>query len=107
MVEWASLSEGERVVVRKYKDMCDEYGSDEDGFIRPKYLDACFNPDMKPWCGKAGTVVSDPVRSRIKVQFDDESLNSDRWAFFDWMLELSDDNHESVDLPDVASLYCV
>ena len=107
MVEWASLSKGERVVVREYKDMCDEYGSDEDGFIRPRYHDSCFNPDMKPWCGKAGTVVSDPVRSRIKVQFDDESLNSDRWAFFDWMLELFDCGYKSVDLPDVASLYCI
>lgn len=107
MVEWASLSKGDRVVVREYKDMRDEYGSDSEDFIRPRYHDSCFNPDMKPWCGKAGTVVSDPVRSRIEVQFDDESLNGPRWAFFDWMLELSDDNHESVDLPDVASLYCV
>lgn len=107
MVEWASLSKGERVVVREYKDMRDEYGSDSEGFIRPRNLDACFNPDMKPWCGKVGTVVSDPASSRIKVRFDEESLNNSRWAFFDWMLELSDDNHESVDLPDVASLYCV
>ena len=107
MVEWASLSKGERVVVREYKDMRDEYGSDEDGFIRPKYHASCFNPNMKPWCGKVGTVDSDPADSRIMVLFDDESLNNFRWNFFDWMLELSDDNHESVDLPDVASLYCV
>ena len=107
MVEWTSLSKGERVVVREYKDMCDEYGSDSEGFIRPRYHASCFNPNMKPWCDKVGTVDSDPVDSRIMVLFDDESLNNFRWNFFDWMLELSDDNHESVDLPDVVSLYCV
>lgn len=107
MVEWTSLNKGERVVVREYKDMCDEYGSDSEGFIRPRYHASCFNPNMKPWCGEVGTVDSDPVDSRIMVLFDDESLNNFRWNFFDWMLELSDDNHESVDLPDVASLYCV
>ena len=107
MVEWTSLSKGERVVVREYKDMCDEYGSDSEGFIRPRYHPSCFNPDMKPWCGKVGTVVSDPVSSRVKVQFDDESLNNSGWAFFDWMLELVDCNCKSVDLPDVAQLYSV
>ncbi|MDO4756408.1 MAG: hypothetical protein Q4A54_08695, partial [Parabacteroides sp.] len=67
MVKWASLSKGERVVVREYKDMCDEYGSDLEGFIRPRHLVSCFNPNMKPWCGKVGTVDSDPVDSRIMV----------------------------------------
>ena len=107
MVKWTSLSKGERVVVREYKDMCDEYGSDSEGFIRPRYHSSCFNPDMEPWCGKVGTVVSDPASSRIEVQFDDESLNGSGWAFFDWMLELVDCNYKSVDLPNVAQLYSV
>ena len=107
MVEWASLSKGDRVVIREYKDMRDEYGSNSEGFIRPRCHPSCFNPDMKPWCGKVGTVVSDPVSSRVKVQFDDESLNNSGWAFFDWMLELVDCGYKSVDLPDVAQLYGV
>lgn len=71
---------GEKVKIRKWYDMVNEFGIDEDGSIKTKNG---FVEDMRELCGKTGIIV-DGSASAYRVAFDDKiSL----WSFDPEMFE--------------------
>lgn len=80
---------GDRVVVRDWDDMVNEYGLSKYGYIDK---DSKFVDNMKPLCGRTATVTCvEDGRSfkTVKVDFDDESVDT-LWAFNPWMFNPTD-----------------
>ena len=98
---------GDRVRVRNFYDMENQYGATIFGSIDPNPLSSVyiFSKHMRKYCGKCGTILE--IKSRrdfyeICVDFDDKNLNDDgSWHFADYMFE-----YEGIsELPDVIQLY--
>lgn len=106
MADFHFLVEGDRVRVRDYDDMVAEYGSDLDGYIRPRGFSAVFNPRMKEYCGQSGTLRESPGSEELSISFDEEHLNTSDWSFYDWMVEGIEDE-DLAELPDASSLYTI
>ena len=99
---------GDRVVVRDYVDMAEEYGKDEFGDITPDKRATPFTTEMIRFCGESGTVEDifvDDIYNDIEViiDFDDKSLDVDIYSFSDFMIEKATTGDT---LPDVSALYC-
>lgn len=105
MADYHFLKKGDRVRVRDFGDMADEYGDSGTGYIIPMDLPSVFNPEMKGWCGGIGTIQNVGERGLLDIEFDAESLNEALWGFWDWMVEPIDSGESYADLPDVAQLY--
>ena len=110
MADFHFLLKGDRVRVRDYDDMVAEYGSNSDGYIRPKGSSAVFNPIMKKYCGQSGTLQESPRSKELSISFDEERLNRSDWYFYDWMVEGIEDEEDDADedlaeLLDTSSLY--
>ena len=86
----------DRVVVRPFEEMADEYGVDEAGHIFGGTMPYIFNKKMKIYCGEAGTIKGFSG-SDVIIDFDKPSLNGSHWAFCKEMLELEYDiNDDSI-----------
>ena len=100
---------GDRVVVRDYDDMVEEYGKNEYGDITPDKYTIPFTTEMIRFCGESGTIKDifvDDIYNDIEVviDFDDKSLYVGIYSFTDFMIK----KEVVVDdiLPDVSALYC-
>ena len=97
---------GDRVCVREYEDMANEYPVDGHGNIDPdpRGYTYTFVSSMREYCGKCGTI-TDIHRGKgfyeIIVKFDNHK-GFPMWRFAEYMFE-----HEQhvVELPDTARLY--
>ena len=78
---------GDRVVVRPYEEMAEEYGTDSSGFVLAGIMPYVFNPKMKIYCGEAGVITSFDDHDVI-INFDNPDLNGSHWSFCKEMLEL-------------------
>lgn len=75
---------GDRVIIREYDDMKEEFGVDQYGAIECTFS---FNKKMKYLCGKTGTITFASAFGNYRVSFDDgTSLGG--WSISDDMLEL-------------------
>lgn len=102
---------GDRVRVREYEDMANEYPVSGDGSINPdpRGYTYDFVSNMRAYCGKCGTITG--IRRRegfrrgerfyeIIVKFDNHK-GFPMWSFAEYMFE-----HEHiVELPNTAQLY--
>lgn len=97
---------GDRIVVRGFDDMADEFGVDRYGDISPPRLNApCFSKHMKKYCDATGTIVGVDNRYgylRIHIDFDNDKLLNGGWIFADYMVIAEQD---ILSMPDVACLY--
>ena len=79
---------GDRVVVREWDDMANEYGT-ENGIRIPHDLETSFLINMRHLCGRTATVTG--VRDDyVFVDFDDKSGDTD-WYYKKWMFIPVDD----------------
>lgn len=83
----------DRVVVRSFEEMADEYGVDAHGDIFGGTMPYIFNKKMKVYCGEAGTVEGFSGDDVI-INFDKPSLNGSHWSFCKEMLELEYDTDD-------------
>lgn len=86
---------GDRVIVRSWEDMADEYGTTSTGSIDCLHR---FVYGMRPFCGGVATVESVRMeRRRIDLDFDDPELNDLRcnYAFSTDMIEPYSDAEET------------
>lgn len=98
---------GDRVVVRDYDEMVEEYGKNKYGDITPDKYTIPFTTEMIHFCGESGTITDifvDDIYNDIEVviDFDDKSL-SNIYSFTDFMIEKATTGDT---LPDVSALYC-
>lgn len=93
----------DRVVVRSFEEMADEYGVDAYGDIFGGTMPYIFNKKMKVYCGEAGTVKGFSGDDVI-INFDKPSLNGSHWRFCKEMLELEYDTDDDDSIYDESSL---
>lgn len=93
----------DRVVVRSFEEMADEYGVDAYGDIFGGTMPYIFNKKMKVYCGEAGTVKGFSGDDVI-INFDKPSLNGSHWCFCKEMLELEYDTDDDDSIYDESSL---
>lgn len=78
---------GDRVVVRDWDDMIEEYGDTEGGTIHCRFG---FTDTMRHLCGRTATVtVTDAYKGCIKVDFDDKSGDT-IWSYSSDMFNPTD-----------------
>ena len=99
---------GDRIVVKDYDEMVEEYGKDEYGDITPDKHTIPFTTEMIRFCGESGTITDifvDDIYNDIEVviDFDNKSLYVDIYSFTDFMIEKATTGDT---LPDVSALYC-
>lgn len=96
---------GDRVRVREYEDMANEYRVSAGGTIDPdpRGYTYAFVSSMREYCGKCGTITNIHRKEgfyQIIVKFDNHK-GLPVWGFAEYMFE-----HEHiVELPDTAQLY--
>ena len=73
---------GDKVKVREWDDMVEEFGTDEDGDID---CNLCFVKDMKEYCGKEMTV-SSVLMSRVLIGYYTLEEDDMEWQWTDDML---------------------
>ena len=103
---------GDRIRIREFDDMAEEYGTDKYGDIIPPYPNiACFSRHMKDYCGATGTVRNmdicvfpTGIYSRIYIDFDDDKFRIVPWVFMDYMVTV-ESNTEMPEMQDIAVLY--
>ena len=78
---------GDRVVVRDWGDMANEYGTKDDS-ISLDGDSTSFVPEMKHLCGRTATI-TDVNDDYVRVEFDDESGDTN-WYYRRWMFNPSD-----------------
>ena len=83
---------GDRVRVRTWEALEEEYGLDDEGFIPVGDPDCpCYlAPDQKHCCGKPATVADFYVtggRQIVYLEFEDTATEKVLWLFSDEMLE--------------------
>lgn len=98
---------GDRIVVRDYDEMVEEYGKNKYGDITPNKYTIPFTTEMIHFCGESGTITDisvDDFYSDIEVviDFDDKSLDDVMFTFTDFMIEKATTGDT---LPDVSALY--
>lgn len=106
------FSVGDRVRIKEFDDMAEEYGVDKYGDIIPPCPNiACFSKHMKKYCGATGTVTSmdislfpEGIYSRIYIDFDDGKFRVVPWVFMDYMVTV-ESNTETPEIQDIAMLY--
>ena len=106
------VSVGDRIRIREFDDMVEEYGTDKYGNIIPPYPNiSCFNRHMKDYCGATGTVRNmdicvfpTGIYSRIYIDFDDDKFRVVPWVFMDYMVTI-ESNTEMPEMQDIAVLY--
>ena len=99
------VSVGDRIRIKEFDDMADEFGVDRYGDISPSPNVPCFSKHMKKYCDATGTIVgvdNYPGYLRINIDFDSDKLLSDGWTFADYMVIAEQD---ILSMPDVACLY--
>lgn len=82
-------SVGDRVRIRQWDDMVDEFGLDSSGDIK---VPSVFTSEMKKLCGKTAVIVEKNKflnRTAYKLTFDDKK-SSDRHSFSKQMFEEGD-----------------
>lgn len=94
---------GDRVVVRPYEEMADEYGVDYYGDIFGGTMPYMFNKRMKIYCGEAG-VITGFYNHDVIINFDNPDLNGSHWSFCKEMLELENISDDVYDVHDESSL---
>ena len=83
---------GDRVRIRTWEEMEEQFGLDEDGFI-PTGNEECptfFAPGMKDFCGLEATVTDfyeTGGKQQLYVLFDDYPRNAALWFFTEDMVE--------------------
>ena len=105
------FSIGDRVRVREFNDMVNEYGIVRVGrtvtFIKFPYGVAPFVSTMEKYCGETGTVIDIIPRENcqnIVVEFDNELIDPEGWTFVNYAFtRIAEDPTE---LPDIRNLYC-
>lgn len=80
---------GDRVVVREWDDMAEEYGTKNGIRITPDHSTS-FLVSMKHLCGRTATVTDVRDNDYVFVDFDDKSSDTD-WYYKKWMFNPSDD----------------
>lgn len=90
----ARLKKGDRVRVREWDDMANEFGLNEFGDIETEYI---FIHAMANLCGKSATVIdilSDDFVQTIRIKPDDKYINDEDdeldwvWMFTNEMFEI-------------------
>ena len=81
---------GDKVRIRKFADMRAEFGSDEEGTIRPGHGNPVFRRTMAHLCGQVATITqlySNTVEDkRVSLKFDDPKGDI-YWHYAEYMLE--------------------
>lgn len=77
---------GDRVRIRQWDDMMEEFGIDNDGDIQ---LSAeVFTNDMRELCGKIATVIYALKNKEVSLDFDDiDAEESNQWRYTLDMIE--------------------
>ena len=104
---------GDRIRIKEFDDMAEEYGTDKYGDITPPCPNiSCFSRHMKNYCGATGTVTNmdislfpEGIYSRIYIDFDDNNkFGRASWVFMDYMVTV-EPNTEMPEMQDIAMLY--
>lgn len=84
---------GDRIVIRDWDDMAEEYVVDDDGDIRISEYDTYFTENMMRLCGAHGIIESIADDEWISIRLDDQELNdfAERYNFYPPMFRLEDD----------------
>ena len=104
------FSVGDRVRVREFNDMVNEYDivrvSSGITFIKFPY-GAPFMNMMKKYCGETGTVIDIIPKENcqnIVVEFDDALIDPEGWIFVNYAFTRIEE--ATTDFPDIGNLYC-
>ena len=76
---------GDKVRIRQWDDMAEEFGLNKYGNIELK--DDVFCPDMKCLCGKIATIRAFGTSNFVNLEFENEVDKSDYWRYTTEMLE--------------------
>ena len=106
------VSVGDRIRIKEFDDMAEEYGVDKYGDIIPPCPNVyCFSRHMKDYCGATGIVTNMDISifptgiySRIYIDFDDDKFRKVSWVFMDYMVTV-ESNTEMPEMQDIAALY--
>ena len=76
-----NLKIGDKVTIRQWDDMAEEFGVDYDGDIKRKSI---FIPDMRKYCGKTFTIVD--IEGHLYTLLDDSGniLENSEFSFTPW-----------------------
>ena len=103
------FSVGDRVRVREFNDMVNEYGILKIG--RAKLIKfpygAPFVGTMEKYCGETGTVIDIIPKENcqnIVVEFDNELIDPEGWTFVNYAFTRIAE--APTELPDIRNLYC-
>ena len=103
------FSVGDRVRVREFNDMANEYDVLKGRtitFIKFPY-GAPFMNTMKKYCGETGTVIDIIPKENyqiIVVEFDNALIDSEGWTFVNYAFTRIAE--APTELPDIRNLYC-
>ena len=86
---------GDRVMIREFDDMKEEFGVNEYGEIKCRFT---FTESMKYLCGKIGTITDVSYSGNYAISFDDET-DASYWSISDDMLEHIDNGQDESVVP--------
>ena len=86
---------GDRVIVREFDDMKEEFGVDGHGDIDCRFT---FVKKMKYLCGETGTITYVSSFGICSVSFDD-GTDASAWSISEYMLELIDNVQDESIVP--------
>ena len=86
---------GDRVIVREFDDMKEEFGVNRFGEITCRFT---FTEKMKYLCGETGTITYVSSFGNYNVSFDD-GTDASAWSISDDMLELIDNCQDESVVP--------
>ena len=104
------FSVGDRVRVREFNDMVNEYGILKIGrakLIKFPYGAPFVSTMEKKYCGETGTIIDITPRENyqiIVVEFDNALIDPERWIFVNYAFTRIEE--ATTDFPDIGNLYC-